>query len=57
MPGAIAGAFYILVLTQLLQQFNFNPTGLIRIGDHFDGVDVEVHGGGQPLYPYLFGVE
>ncbi|HEX5108477.1 MAG TPA: hypothetical protein VFV95_08530 [Vicinamibacterales bacterium] len=36
-PGAIAGAFYILVLTQLLQQFNFNPTGLIRIGDHFDG--------------------
>ena len=24
---------------------------------NFDGVEVEVHAGGQPLYPYLFGVE
>ena len=23
----------------------------------FVGVEVEVHAGGQPLYPYLFGVE
>jgi DAK2 domain fusion protein YloV len=27
------------------------------IGENFDGVEVEVHAGGQPLYPYLFGVE
>ena len=27
------------------------------IADNFDGVEVEVHAGGQPLYPYLFGVE
>ena len=24
---------------------------------HRPGVEVEVHDGGQPLYPYLFGVE
>lgn len=27
------------------------------LGDHRPGVAVEVHRGGQPLYPYLFGVE
>jgi DAK2 domain fusion protein YloV len=27
------------------------------VGENFDGVEVEVHAGGQPLYPYLFGVE
>ena len=27
------------------------------LGDHHRGVEVEVHHGGQPLYPYLFGVE
>ncbi|MEM1331956.1 MAG: DAK2 domain-containing protein [Actinomycetota bacterium] len=27
------------------------------LGDHHGAVDVEVHHGGQPLYPYLFGVE
>jgi DAK2 domain fusion protein YloV len=27
------------------------------VKDHFAGVDVEVHQGGQPLYPFLFGVE
>jgi hypothetical protein len=27
------------------------------IAENFDGVEVEVHAGGQPLYPYLFGVE
>ena len=27
------------------------------VADNFDGVEVEVHAGGQPLYPYLFGVE
>ena len=27
------------------------------VGEHYPGVDVEVHAGGQPLYPYLFGVE
>ena len=27
------------------------------VEDHFAGVDVEVHQGGQPLYPFLFGVE
>jgi dihydroxyacetone kinase-like predicted kinase len=27
------------------------------VGEHYPGVDVEVHDGGQPLYPYLFGVE
>ena len=30
---------------------------LAYIADNFDGVEVEVHAGGQPLYPYLFGVE
>jgi len=27
------------------------------VNDRFAGVDVEVHRGGQPLYPFLFGVE
>ena len=27
------------------------------LGEHRPGVEVEVHDGGQPLYPYLFGVE
>jgi len=27
------------------------------IAENFAGVEVEVHAGGQPLYPYLFGVE
>ena len=27
------------------------------LGDHHAAVEVEVHNGGQPLYPYLFGVE
>jgi len=27
------------------------------VGRHHPGVEVEVHDGGQPLYPYLFGVE
>jgi DAK2 domain fusion protein YloV len=27
------------------------------VAENFDGVEVEVHAGGQPLYPYLFGVE
>ncbi len=27
------------------------------LGDHHAAVGVEVHDGGQPLYPYLFGVE
>jgi DAK2 domain fusion protein YloV len=27
------------------------------LGDHHGSVHVEVHRGGQPLYPYLFGVE
>jgi DAK2 domain fusion protein YloV len=27
------------------------------LGTHRPGVEVEVHEGGQPLYPYLFGVE
>ncbi len=27
------------------------------LGDHHAAVGVEVHAGGQPLYPYLFGVE
>jgi fatty acid kinase len=27
------------------------------IGGRFPDVELEVHGGGQPLYPYLFGVE
>ena len=27
------------------------------LGEHRPGVDSEVHHGGQPLYPYLFGVE
>jgi DAK2 domain fusion protein YloV len=27
------------------------------LAEHRPGVDVEVHDGGQPLYPYLFGVE
>jgi DAK2 domain fusion protein YloV len=27
------------------------------VADNFGGVEVEVHAGGQPLYPYLFGVE
>lgn len=27
------------------------------VKDRYDGVDVEVHQGGQPLYPFLFGVE
>ena len=27
------------------------------VGEHFPGVASEVHRGGQPLYPYLFGVE
>ncbi len=27
------------------------------IGDHYPNVSAEVHHGGQPLYPYLFGVE
>jgi uncharacterized protein len=27
------------------------------LAEHRDGVEVEVHDGGQPLYPYLFGIE
>jgi dihydroxyacetone kinase-like predicted kinase len=27
------------------------------LGEHRPGVSPEVHHGGQPLYPYLFGVE
>jgi dihydroxyacetone kinase-like predicted kinase len=27
------------------------------LADHHGAVSVEVHSGGQPLYPYLFGVE
>lgn len=27
------------------------------LSDHHGAIDVEVHHGGQPLYPYLFGVE
>ena len=27
------------------------------LGDHHGAVSVEIHAGGQPLYPYLFGVE
>lgn len=27
------------------------------LGTHHPDVEVEVHEGGQPLYPYLFGVE
>jgi len=27
------------------------------LSDHHAAVEVEVHAGGQPLYPYLFGVE
>ncbi len=27
------------------------------LGDHHAAVEVEVHAGGQPLYPYVFGVE
>jgi len=30
---------------------------LAYVAENFDGVEVEVHAGGQPLYPYLFGVE
>ena len=30
---------------------------LAWLADHRPGVEVEVHRGGQPLYPYLFGVE
>lgn len=29
----------------------------VWMSNHHPGVDVEVHDGGQPLYPYLFGVE
>jgi len=27
------------------------------LGDHRGDIQVDVHHGGQPLYPYLFGVE
>ncbi len=27
------------------------------VGERFDHLEVEVHHGGQPLYPYLFGIE
>jgi dihydroxyacetone kinase-like predicted kinase len=27
------------------------------VGAHFPSIACEVHRGGQPLYPYLFGVE
>jgi dihydroxyacetone kinase-like predicted kinase len=27
------------------------------MAEHHPGITVEVHRGGQPLYPYLFGVE
>jgi dihydroxyacetone kinase-like predicted kinase len=27
------------------------------LGEEYPDVQVEVHRGGQPLYPYLFGVE
>jgi DAK2 domain fusion protein YloV len=30
---------------------------LAYVAENFDDVEVEVHAGGQPLYPYLFGVE
>jgi hypothetical protein len=29
----------------------------VWLHDHRSGVEVEVHHGGQPLYPYLFGIE
>jgi dihydroxyacetone kinase-like predicted kinase len=29
----------------------------VWLAEHHDGVEVEVHTGGQPLYPYLFGIE
>ena len=33
------------------------PRSTAWLADHRPGVEVEVHDGGQPLYPYLFGVE
>jgi dihydroxyacetone kinase-like predicted kinase len=30
---------------------------LAWLAEHRPDVEVEVHRGGQPLYPYLFGVE
>ena len=27
------------------------------VGDRFPDVELEIHAGGQPLYPYLLGVE
>ena len=27
------------------------------LGEHHPGVEAEIHHGGQPLYPYLFGIE
>ena len=27
------------------------------LGEHRPNVDIEVHQGGQPLYPYLFSIE
>jgi dihydroxyacetone kinase-like predicted kinase len=27
------------------------------MAEHYADVEVEVHAGGQPLYPFLFGVE
>jgi dihydroxyacetone kinase-like predicted kinase len=29
----------------------------VWLEEHRPGVETEVHPGGQPLYPYLFGIE
>jgi dihydroxyacetone kinase-like predicted kinase len=44
----LAGADATHAMTEELREW---------MNEHHPGVDVEVHHGGQPLYPYLFGVE
>ena len=36
---------------------NPNSNALPKIAEMYPGISCEVHIGGQPLYPYLFGVE
>ena len=54
---ATPGREFMSIITGDLATARATEEILAYIADNFDGVEVEVHAGGQPLYPYLFGVE
>jgi uncharacterized protein len=66
LPGAATGLLDVLVgddheIVTLIEGEGAGPADTRRVtewlAEHRPGVEVEVHHGGQPLYPYLVGVE